>query len=72
MAAAAELLERDGRDAVSTRAVNTAAGVQAPTPYRLPGDEGGLLRAVAADGSARRVAGEADRDPTAMRSSPRY
>src|SRR4051794_13063467 len=48
--AAAALLEREGRDAVSTRAVGTAAGVQAPTLYRLFGDKAGLLQAVAAYG----------------------
>jgi AcrR family transcriptional regulator len=48
--AAAVLLEREGRDAVSTRAVGTAAGVQAPTLYRLFGDKAGLLQAVAAYG----------------------
>lgn len=50
--AAAELLADGGRDAVSTRAVSTAAGVQAPTLYRLFGDKGGLLDAVAAHGFA--------------------
>ncbi|RIQ34864.1 TetR/AcrR family transcriptional regulator [Jiangella rhizosphaerae] len=48
--AAAELLEREGREAVSTRAVGAAAGVQAPTLYRLFGDMNGLLDAVAAYG----------------------
>jgi AcrR family transcriptional regulator len=48
--AAAALLEREGRDALSTRAVGTAAGVQAPTLYRLFGDKAGLLQAVAAYG----------------------
>jgi AcrR family transcriptional regulator len=45
--AAAELLARDGREAVSTRAVSAAAGVQAPTIYRQFGDMQGLLNAVA-------------------------
>ncbi|KIH99518.1 TetR family transcriptional regulator [Streptomonospora alba] len=48
--AAAELLQSQGRDAVTTRAVSAAAGVQPPTIYRLFTDMGGLLDAVAADG----------------------
>jgi AcrR family transcriptional regulator len=47
---AAELLAREGRDAVSTRAVCKAAGVQAPILYRLFGDKQGLLDAVASRG----------------------
>jgi len=31
---------------VTTHAVETAAGVQAPTTYRLSGDKDGLLKAV--------------------------
>lgn len=50
--AAATLLADGGRDAVSTRAVSAAAGVQAPTLYRLFGDKDGLLDAVAAHGFA--------------------
>ncbi|MFF3565510.1 TetR/AcrR family transcriptional regulator [Streptomyces sp. NPDC002574] len=45
--AAADLLSQGGRDAVSTRAVSAAAGVQAPTLYRVFGDKEGLLDAVA-------------------------
>lgn len=45
--AAADLLHDDGVDAVTTRAVATRAGVQAPTIYRLFGDKDGLLDAVA-------------------------
>ena len=45
--AAAELLARGGREAVSTRAVSAAAGVQAPAIYRQFGDMRGLLDAVA-------------------------
>ncbi len=45
--AAIGLLNRGGRDAVTTRAVAEAAGVQAPTIYRLFGDMSGLLHAVA-------------------------
>lgn len=50
VAAAAGLLAQRGRDAVSTRAVSAAAGVQAPTIYRLVGDKKVLLHAVAAYG----------------------
>ncbi|MER6565222.1 TetR/AcrR family transcriptional regulator [Streptomyces sp. NPDC001093] len=50
--AAADLLAREGRDAVTTRAVAAAAGVQAPTIYRLFGDKDGLLEAVAEHGYA--------------------
>ncbi len=57
VAAAARLLEDGGRAAVSTRAVGAAAGVQAPTIYRLFGDKLGLLHAVATDGLARYLAG---------------
>jgi AcrR family transcriptional regulator len=45
--AAAALLTQGGREAVSTRAVCAAAGVQAPAIYRLFGDMAGLLDAVA-------------------------
>ena len=48
--AAATLLAGGGRDAVTTRAVSTAAGVQAPTIYRHFGDMRGLLDAVAEHG----------------------
>ena len=47
---AADLLARDGRDAVTTRAVAAGAAVQAPTLYRLFGDKDGLLDAVAEHG----------------------
>ncbi len=43
--ATAALLATGGRDAVSTRAVSAAAGVPAPTIYRLFGDMRGLLDA---------------------------
>jgi len=47
--ATTDLLASGGRDAVSTRAVSTAAGVQAPTIYRQFGDMQGLLNAVAGE-----------------------
>jgi AcrR family transcriptional regulator len=50
VSAAIDLLNDGGRDAVTTRAVADAAGVQAPTIYRLFGDKGGLLDAVAEHG----------------------
>jgi len=45
--AAAQLLREHGSRAVTTRAVAEAAGVQAPTIYRLFGDKDGLIDAVA-------------------------
>lgn len=45
--AATDLLTEGGREAVSTRSVSAAAGVQPPTLYRLFGDMDGLLEAVA-------------------------
>lgn len=56
--AAAELLLDGGRDALSTRAVSAAAGVQAPTLYRTFGDKEGLLDAVAAHGFQSYLAGK--------------
>jgi AcrR family transcriptional regulator len=44
---AAQILSEHGASAVTTRAVAEAAGVQAPTIYRLFGDKDGLLEAVA-------------------------
>jgi len=49
---AADLLATAGPDAVTTRSVALAAGVQAPTIYRLFGDKGGLLDAVVEHGYA--------------------
>jgi len=60
--AATRLLESGGREAVSTRAVATAAGVQAPTIYRLFGDKQGLLDAVTQRGYADYVADKLTRD----------
>jgi AcrR family transcriptional regulator len=48
--AAAALLAGGGREAVTTRAVSAAAGVQAPAIYRHFGDMRGLLDAVAEHG----------------------
>jgi AcrR family transcriptional regulator len=48
--AAAGLLVEGGREAVTTRAVAAAAGVQAPTIYRQFGDMRGLLDEVASFG----------------------
>lgn len=50
------LLASGGRDALSTRAVCAAAGIQAPTLYRTFGDKQGLLDAVAARGLERYLA----------------
>ncbi|GAA0481271.1 TetR family transcriptional regulator [Paractinoplanes deccanensis] len=47
---AARLLAEQGRDAVTTRSVAAAAGVQPPALYRLFGDKDGLLDAVAVHG----------------------
>ncbi|GLZ45880.1 TetR family transcriptional regulator [Actinomycetospora sp. NBRC 106375] len=63
VAAALRLLEGGGAEAVSTRAVSAAAGVQAPTIYRLFGDKQGLLDAVAAQGFAAYTASKTAGDP---------
>ncbi|WP_433473768.1 TetR/AcrR family transcriptional regulator [Spirillospora sp. CA-142024] len=65
LAATAELLASGGREAVSTRAVSAAAGVQAPTIYRLFGDKRGLLDAVAAEGFAAYLNDKTGVEPTA-------
>ncbi|HEX8432397.1 MAG TPA: TetR/AcrR family transcriptional regulator [Longimicrobium sp.] len=62
--AAADLLARGGRDAVTTRAVSAAAGVQAPTIYRHFGDMRGLLDAAAHDTLAAYVRTKATRADT--------
>ncbi|MER7841329.1 TetR/AcrR family transcriptional regulator [Streptomyces sp. NPDC096040] len=62
--AAIGLLEREGRDAVTTRAVAVAAGLQPPALYRLFGDKEGLLDAVAEHGFATFLASKrVDPDP---------
>jgi AcrR family transcriptional regulator len=63
VAAAARLIAAGGRDTATTRAVAAAAGVQAPTIYRLFGDKNGLLDAVAQHGLAAYVAEKALREP---------
>jgi len=65
--AVARLLTEGGREAVSTRAVSSAAGVQTPTIYRQFGDMQGLLDAVASHGYVTYLAShrerETDQDP---------
>jgi AcrR family transcriptional regulator len=63
VAAASALIAAGGRDAATTRAVATAAGVQAPTIYRLFGDKRGLLDAVAEQGLVAYVAEKSARTP---------
>lgn len=58
--ATAELLTREGRAGVTTRAVAAAAGLQPPAIYRHFGDMEGLLRAVAAHGFAMFLASKQD------------
>ena len=66
---AAELLATEGPEAVTTRSVALAAGVQAPTIYRLFGDKNGLLDAVVEHGFASYMAQKppvgTDADPVA-------
>ncbi len=64
VAAATQLLQEHGADAVTTRAIGARAGVQAPTIYRLFGDKDGLLRAVAEHVFATYVAHKATTSPT--------
>jgi len=61
--AAARLVASGGGDAATTRAIAAAAGVQAPTIYRLFGDKNGLLAAVAEQVMADFVPRDSDRDP---------
>ena len=62
--AAIDLLTREGRDAVTTRRVAVAAGLQPPAIYRLFGDKDGLLDAVAEYGFAAFLAAKhVDPDP---------
>lgn len=56
--AAYDLLNREGREALSTRAVCAASGVQSPTIYRIFGDKQGLLDAVAEHGFEAYLAGK--------------
>ena len=67
MEVAAGLLATEGPDAVTTRSVALAAGVQAPTIYRLFGDKSGLLDAVVEHGFASYLAAKppvgTDADP---------
>jgi AcrR family transcriptional regulator len=63
VAAAADLLASGGRDALTTRAAAAAAGVQAPTIYRLFGDKNGLLDAVAEHGFAAYLTEKQVREP---------
>jgi AcrR family transcriptional regulator len=56
IAAGSKILAEGGRDALTTRSVAAAAGIQAPTIYRLFGDKDGLLEAVAEDGLLRYIA----------------
>lgn len=62
--AATELLATGGRNAVTTRAVSAAAGVQAPTIYRHFGDMQGLLDEVARETLAVHVREQATRSLT--------
>ncbi|WP_213879389.1 TetR/AcrR family transcriptional regulator [Pseudomonas sp. dw_358] len=61
IAAAAALIRNEGSEAATTRAVALAAGVQAPTLYRLIGDKDALLDAVAEAELAAFVAGKQDK-----------
>ena len=61
--AALDLLNEKGRDAVTTRAVGAAAGVQAPTIYREFGDKESLLDDVALHGFTR-FRDQQDRTPS--------
>jgi AcrR family transcriptional regulator len=63
VAVAASLLAGGGRDALTTRAVASAAGVQPPTIYRLFGDKSGLLDAVAEHGFSSYLGEKKVREP---------
>ena len=50
LSASVDLLENDGAEALTTRAVCEVVGVTAPTLYHHFGDKNGLLRAIVAQG----------------------
>jgi AcrR family transcriptional regulator len=54
--AAYDLLNAEGRDAVTTRALTSALHIQAPTIYRIFGDKQGLLDQVALHGFSAHLA----------------
>lgn len=60
--ATAGLLAEGGREAVTTRSVSEAAGVQSPTIYRQFGDMRGLLDDVASYGFARYLESKVPRE----------
>jgi AcrR family transcriptional regulator len=62
--ATAELLAQGGREAVSTRAISAAAGVQAQTIYRQFGDMRGLMDAVADAGWTAYLETKTSREPS--------
>jgi len=62
LTAAADLVARGGRGALTTRAIAAAAGVQAPTIYRLFGDKRGLVDALAEHGFATYLAEKSVRE----------
>lgn len=64
LSAAVALLAEGGREAVTTRAVSAAAGVQAPTIYRQFGDIAGLFDAVITAGFAAYLEVKAARTPS--------
>ncbi|MFT3708798.1 MAG: TetR/AcrR family transcriptional regulator [Archangium sp.] len=63
LAAASKLIAQGGVEAATTRAVATAAKVQAPTLYRMFGDKRGLLAAVVEDAMRRYVAQKTAKKP---------
>ncbi|MEU9969037.1 TetR/AcrR family transcriptional regulator [Streptomyces malaysiensis] len=63
--ATSALLTEGGPEALSTRAICAAAGVQPPTIYRLFGDKQGLIDAVAAHGMEVYLAGRPEPDAEA-------
>ncbi|WP_026925272.1 TetR/AcrR family transcriptional regulator [Glycomyces arizonensis] len=65
MAAVTRLLAEGGFEAVSTRAIAAAAGVQPPVIYRLFGDKQGLLDAAAAHGFREYLDDKTFLEPTA-------
>jgi AcrR family transcriptional regulator len=64
LAVAAEILEKEGAHAVSTRSVAAAAGIRAASLYQLFGDKDGLLAALAIQAFDRYLAEKHTMAPT--------